>query len=108
MRKHKSIIKNKNGFTMVEILLVMGFIALASISTYVLYDDVKAAYVADAEIKNLGTLLERIDKSYDSVSTYSAISLEHVKELNIPIVWGGDWKTFKDGPHFELDRNVYK
>lgn len=30
------------------------------------------------------------------------------KELNIPIVWGGDWKTFKDGPHFELDRNVYK
>ena len=30
------------------------------------------------------------------------------QELNIPIVWGGDWKNFKDGPHFELDRNVYK
>lgn len=30
------------------------------------------------------------------------------KELNIPIIWGGDWKNFKDGPHFELDRNVYK
>ncbi len=30
------------------------------------------------------------------------------KELNIPIVWGGDWKTFKDGPHFELDKSVYK
>jgi peptidoglycan L-alanyl-D-glutamate endopeptidase CwlK len=29
------------------------------------------------------------------------------KELKIPIVWGGDWKTFKDGPHFELDRKVY-
>lgn len=28
--------------------------------------------------------------------------------LGIPIVWGGDWKSFKDGPHFELDRNVYK
>lgn len=27
--------------------------------------------------------------------------------LNIPIVWGGDWKSFKDGPHFELDRKVY-
>lgn len=24
------------------------------------------------------------------------------KELNIPITWGGDWKKFKDGPHFEL------
>jgi len=26
--------------------------------------------------------------------------------LNIPIVWGGDWKK-KDGPHFELDRKHY-
>lgn len=25
----------------------------------------------------------------------------------VKIVWGGDWKSFKDGPHFELDRNVY-
>lgn len=27
--------------------------------------------------------------------------------LNVQIVWGGDWRTFKDGPHFELDRKVY-
>lgn len=27
--------------------------------------------------------------------------------LNVPIVWGGDWKSFKDGPHFELDRKAY-
>jgi peptidoglycan L-alanyl-D-glutamate endopeptidase CwlK len=25
----------------------------------------------------------------------------------VPIVWGGDWRTFKDGPHFELDRRKY-
>jgi peptidoglycan L-alanyl-D-glutamate endopeptidase CwlK len=24
------------------------------------------------------------------------------KELNIPIEWGGDWKIFKDGVHFQL------
>jgi peptidoglycan LD-endopeptidase CwlK len=24
-------------------------------------------------------------------------------ELGVKIVWGGDWKTFKDGPHFELE-----
>lgn len=29
------------------------------------------------------------------------------KELGVPLVWGGDWKSFKDGPHFELDRNTY-
>jgi peptidoglycan L-alanyl-D-glutamate endopeptidase CwlK len=28
-------------------------------------------------------------------------------ELDIPIIWGGDWRTFKDGPHFELDRRKY-
>ena len=29
------------------------------------------------------------------------------EELDIPIVWGGDWKRFYDGPHFELDRKAY-
>lgn len=29
------------------------------------------------------------------------------KELGVSIVWGGDWRTFKDGPHFELDRRFY-
>ena len=28
-------------------------------------------------------------------------------ELGVSIVWGGDWRTFKDGPHFELDRRFY-
>ena len=32
---------------------------------------------------------------------------EAAKDLGVPIVWGGDWRTFKDGPHFELDRKVY-
>lgn len=29
------------------------------------------------------------------------------KELNIPVEWGGDWKSFKDGPHFQLPRSKY-
>ncbi|CCO44660.1 conserved hypothetical protein [Vibrio nigripulchritudo SOn1] len=24
------------------------------------------------------------------------------EELRIPIEWGGDWRTFKDGPHYQL------
>ena len=27
--------------------------------------------------------------------------------LEIPIVWGGDWKSFYDAPHFELNRKEY-
>ncbi|WP_295582244.1 M15 family metallopeptidase [uncultured Lamprocystis sp.] len=29
------------------------------------------------------------------------------KDLSLPLVWGGDWKSFKDGPHFELPANHY-
>lgn len=29
------------------------------------------------------------------------------EELKVPIVSGGDWKTFKDYPHIELDRKFY-
>lgn len=25
----------------------------------------------------------------------------------VPIVWGGDWRTLRDGPHFELERETY-
>jgi peptidoglycan L-alanyl-D-glutamate endopeptidase CwlK len=28
-------------------------------------------------------------------------------ELGVPITWGGDWRTFKDGPHWELPWGAY-
>lgn len=28
-------------------------------------------------------------------------------ELQIALIWGGDWATFKDGVHFELDKKQY-
>ena len=29
------------------------------------------------------------------------------RDLGIEIEWGGDWKTFKDGPHFQLPWKAY-
>ena len=29
------------------------------------------------------------------------------QEVGVPVTWGGDWRTFKDGPHWELPRNAY-
>ncbi len=29
------------------------------------------------------------------------------EELEVPIKWGGDWISFRDGPHFELSRKEY-
>ena len=43
-------------------------------------------------------------------SKYQIVA-DHIKKvaknLGIPIVWGGDWVSFKDGPHFELHRSKY-
>lgn len=37
---------------------------------------------------------------------------EHIlavsKLCDVPLVWGGMWRGLRDGPHFELDRKVYK
>jgi peptidoglycan L-alanyl-D-glutamate endopeptidase CwlK len=29
------------------------------------------------------------------------------KELGVAITWGGDWVSFRDGPHWELNRAAY-
>lgn len=40
-------------------------------------------------------------KHYKDIST--AVK-QAASELNIDVEWGGDWKTFKDGPHFQLGK----
>jgi peptidoglycan L-alanyl-D-glutamate endopeptidase CwlK len=29
------------------------------------------------------------------------------KDVGVPIEWGGDWRTFKDGPHWQLPWKGY-
>lgn len=33
--------------------------------------------------------------------------MQAAKELGVDIEWGGNWKTFKDGPHFQLTHKAY-
>ncbi|MDF7270706.1 M15 family metallopeptidase [Proteus mirabilis] len=33
--------------------------------------------------------------------------IKSAKELGVDIEWGGNWKTFKDGPHFQLTHKTY-
>ena len=44
---------------------------------------------------------------FEQYKELSKIILAAAKELNTPVVWGGSWESFKDGPHFELDRRFY-
>ena len=32
----------------------------------------------------------------------AAVVKQAAKDVGVPIEWGGDWKKFKDGPHFQL------
>lgn len=44
------------------------------------------------------------------MEAYRKLSLvvkEAAKQVGIPIEWGGDWKSFKDGPHFQLPKLKY-
>ena len=42
---------------------------------------------------------------------YYQIVADHIlvmsRLMDIPVVWGGSWETFRDGPHYELDRRKY-
>ena len=49
----------------------------------------------------------QVDWSWPLYHKISAAMKEAAKELNVAIVWGGDWSRFKDGPHYELDRRKY-
>jgi len=49
----------------------------------------------------------QVDWSWPLYERIAATMKLAAKELNVMIVWGGDWRTFKDGPHFELDRKAY-
>lgn len=37
----------------------------------------------------------------------AAVVKEVAEAEDVPIIWGGDWRTLRDGPHFELDRKEY-
>lgn len=37
----------------------------------------------------------------------AAAMKDAANKVNVPIEWGGDWHTFKDGPHFQLPRKTH-
>jgi peptidoglycan L-alanyl-D-glutamate endopeptidase CwlK len=58
---------------------------------------------------DLGAFVDgQVDWSWPLYHQIAKAMKNAAEELKVPIVWGGDWKSFKDGPHFELPRKVYK
>lgn len=50
---------------------------------------------------------DQVDWSWPLYHKIAAAMKEASKQVGVPIEWGGDWRTFKDGPHFQLPRKEY-
>jgi type II secretory pathway pseudopilin PulG len=66
--------KKSKGFTLVEILLVVGFIALASIGIYAVYNKVTTTSKANEENRNLQTLKTGIKQLYGNQGTFTGLT----------------------------------
>lgn len=50
---------------------------------------------------------DQVDWSWPLYPKIAAAMKEAAKQVCVPIEWGGDWRTFKDGPHFQLPMKEY-
>lgn len=65
---------NKKGFTLVEILLVVGFIALAGIGIYTVYSKVQMSNAALTEGKNLDSIRAGVKNLYGGSQNYTGLT----------------------------------
>ena len=66
--------KGSKGFTLVEILLVVGFISLAGIGIYTVYAKVQQSNAALTEGKNLSTIRAGVKNLFGSSSNYANVA----------------------------------
>ncbi len=61
-----------------------------------------------AKAVDLGAWVDdQVDWSWPLYHKIADAMKEAARQVKVPIEWGGDWKTFKDGPHFQLPRKEY-
>ncbi|PRD76157.1 hypothetical protein C6P74_24005 [Burkholderia multivorans] len=66
--------KAARGFTLIEILLVVGFIALAGIGIYVVYNKVQTGNAANTEARNLDTLRAGVKNLFGGTVNYANLT----------------------------------
>ena len=61
-----------------------------------------------AKAVDLGAWVDdQVDWSWPLYHKIADAMKEAAKQVGVPIEWGGDFRTFKDGPHFQLPRKEY-
>lgn len=56
---------------------------------------------------DLAPLVDRVIpwNDWQAFADLAAVVKACAAELAVPVEWGGDWKWFKDGPHFQIPRD---
>ena len=49
----------------------------------------------------------RIRWDWPLYAKLAAVMKQAAKDVKVPLEWGGDWKSFRDGPHFQLPWKQY-
>ena len=47
----------------------------------------------------------KVNWDFENYRKVADVFKECAKELGVKITWGGDWTSFKDGPHFQIELN---
>ena len=50
---------------------------------------------------------DQVDWSWPLYHKIADAMKEAARQVKVPIEWGGDWVSFRDGPHFQLPRKEY-
>ena len=66
------------GFTLIEIMLITGFISIASISAYVIYKKTSQASSSNSEAENLHNLIKRIEGGTVTTGSFSGITEQNL------------------------------
>lgn len=71
-----TLLRNKKhkGFSLLELLLVLGVIAALVVGAFIVYPKVQASQRAEAESKNLATIQAGVKSLYTSASSFSGLT----------------------------------
>ena len=75
MKKIKNL-KKKNGFSLIELLLVLGIIAALAITAFMIYPKVSASNNAQTEATNINTIKASVTSLYSSSPDYTGLDTE--------------------------------
>jgi len=91
----KSIQRNQGGFSLVEILLVLGIIAILAIAAFIIFPQVQASNRANTEQSNITTITAGVKNLYGATREYGGLSATVVNRARIapPSMNGGAFAT---------------